>query len=345
MDEPINECILIVSENPLTISTISAILGNSSIRCRTISFAEIQSDSFTLDPNSTAIIIDCDNYTLHPHIIDLRYPNRCNALLIGWTDTPSRYPPYDTVLAASTPISECIKIIEESAASNRLIRALPYGSHKTSIAQTIRRLNQNAIIKNSPAIKSPVLHDNQLILYEILSNESGLKLFKDFLTTQTSMQPITKVVPEILLVEDEDEICEMTQEYFQGNGLTIRTATTLSKAKQVIDDHPTLDIIFLDYSLPDGNGILLLRELMSGLKSKTAPPESFPRLLYPDIVINSAYTDQETIDQCIAAGATAYMPKPVSLKSMVEMSNQLFERRNLLNEIQQLASHILKVKE
>lgn len=63
------------------------------------------------------------------------------------------------------------------------------------------------------------------------------------------------------------------------------------------------DITVLDLDLPDGSGHRVLAEIRSD-----------PGLVNALVVIFSSSTSQADIDRCKEVGASAYFPKPISIK-------------------------------
>ena len=59
--------------------------------------------------------------------------------------------------------------------------------------------------------------------------------------------------PHILMVEDEQNICDFNSEYLEGQGYEVSVAATLYQARFLLEEH-TPDLILLDVMLPDGRG-------------------------------------------------------------------------------------------
>ena len=66
----------------------------------------------------------------------------------------------------------------------------------------------------------------------------------------------------VLLVEDDNAHAELVQRCLARElpGLTILRATTLHNARELLRSRP-FDVVLLDYSLPDGNGLELFWDL------------------------------------------------------------------------------------
>jgi CheY-like chemotaxis protein len=83
----------------------------------------------------------------------------------------------------------------------------------------------------------------------------------------------------------------------------MQAASALDLAREC---HP--DLILLDLRLPDMPGEEVLRSLRADPVTREIP-----------VVILSADTNQRRIDQLIADGAAAYLTKPVSIRSLLEV--------------------------
>lgn len=63
---------------------------------------------------------------------------------------------------------------------------------------------------------------------------------------------------EVLIIEDEKAIREGLADYLKREGLACRTASSVKEAREML--HPLPSIILLDWMLPDGQGIDLLKQ-------------------------------------------------------------------------------------
>jgi response regulator RpfG family c-di-GMP phosphodiesterase len=65
---------------------------------------------------------------------------------------------------------------------------------------------------------------------------------------------------DLLVLDDEQEILDIIKETFAGQGLRVRTATSVSKALQLVCRY-SFHVILSDQHLPDGNGVDFLASL------------------------------------------------------------------------------------
>jgi PAS domain S-box-containing protein len=108
-----------------------------------------------------------------------------------------------------------------------------------------------------------------------------------------AIEPDVKDRPIILLVEDAKEATFMFTDYLEQAGYQVLTARDGSSAlDQVRQAHP--DLILMDIQLPGMDGLEVIRRLHR--------------------------------ERCLAAGATDYMAKPVSLKKLAEMIEEYLLR-------------------
>ena len=107
---------------------------------------------------------------------------------------------------------------------------------------------------------------------------------------------------KILIVEDELSIRIPLVEYLKKEGFEILTADTLAEAEKKLSENPSL--VLLDWMLPDGQGIELLRNWRQR------------GLLIPTILLTAR---TELIDKVVGLelGANDYLTKPFEPRELV----------------------------
>jgi DNA-binding response OmpR family regulator len=114
-------------------------------------------------------------------------------------------------------------------------------------------------------------------------------------------------IGHILVIDDDPRLREIVADFLRDEGFEVDTAGTGAQAIQSIEDHrPAL--VLLDVHLPDMNGHELILELRR-------------RGVEPPIVVMTAASDAS--DWAKAIGAVSYIPKPVSLPSLLRRLNDL----------------------
>lgn len=83
--------------------------------------------------------------------------------------------------------------------------------------------------------------------------------------------PQILVEKKILLVEDEELVCEMYKKFFEGNGVTVVVAPDGKTALNILE-HDTFDVVVLDRMLSvDMDGFEVLRHMREMEKTKNTP--------------------------------------------------------------------------
>jgi DNA-binding response OmpR family regulator len=112
-----------------------------------------------------------------------------------------------------------------------------------------------------------------------------------------------------LYVEDDADTSDLVEIWLGIHGCQVTTVGTTTEALRLAQNS-RFDIYILDNWLPDGNGIELCKKLRV-LNQQTA------------ILFLSGAAYQSDIEQSIAAGAQAYLTKPVDLEELYETVIQL----------------------
>ena len=118
----------------------------------------------------------------------------------------------------------------------------------------------------------------------------------------------------ILIIDDDTELCELLQEYFSAEKLTSDSVhdgvTGLSKVK-----NGNYDLVILDIMLPEMNGLDVLKEIR---KISKIP-----------VIMLTAKGDE--IDRVLGLelGADDYIPKPFSPRELVARIKAVFRRSEI----------------
>lgn len=117
--------------------------------------------------------------------------------------------------------------------------------------------------------------------------------------------------PVILLAEDNEANIEVLGGYLEDRGYALRYAANgLMAVKLARELQPAL--ILMDIQMPVMDGLTAIREI-----------RATPALASTPIVALTALAMPGDRERCIAAGATEYMSKPVSLKALAELAKRL----------------------
>ena len=134
---------------------------------------------------------------------------------------------------------------------------------------------------------------------------------------------------KILIIEDEKELLETVRSYLASEGYLCETASTYFKAEDSVSTF-TYDIIILDITLPDGNGLDLMKIIkghnpLAGLLIVSARDSLNDKLLGLD------------------KGADDYITKPFHL-SELNSRIRAITRRRLFNGVNEISLNEILIK-
>ncbi len=119
---------------------------------------------------------------------------------------------------------------------------------------------------------------------------------------------------KVLVVDDESSIREMLRLALELADFECREATDIHEAYQLItDDAP--DIVLLDWMLPGGSGIELLRRLKKEEATQALP-----------VIMLTAKTHEDNVIQGLDVGADDYITKPFAPKELIARMKAILRR-------------------
>lgn len=113
----------------------------------------------------------------------------------------------------------------------------------------------------------------------------------------------------ILLVEDSQAVTDALKILFESQDYKVTVAGSISDAVQVPG---RADVMLLDLTLPDGDGLLLIQKM----RDAGNLPEH--------ILAMTGHADAATNERCIAAGCTDVFIKPVPTRELLSSVGGLF---------------------
>jgi PAS domain S-box-containing protein len=109
---------------------------------------------------------------------------------------------------------------------------------------------------------------------------------------------------QILAVDDEPEFLSLIELILRSNfRADVLTATDCASARDALTSQQ-FDLITIDFQLPDGSGLELLREI--------AVMEN-----HPPAILVTGYGDESTAVQCFDLGASGYVVKDIRMSTML----------------------------
>lgn len=106
----------------------------------------------------------------------------------------------------------------------------------------------------------------------------------------------------ILIIDDDKMLCNTMCRHIRHRGHQVTYALTLEQGCEAVSGK-TFDVVFLDVSLPDGNGL----DALPGIRQAPSRPE---------VIIITGEGDPDGAELAINSGAWDYIEKPSSIEKM-----------------------------
>jgi len=118
---------------------------------------------------------------------------------------------------------------------------------------------------------------------------------------------------KILIIDDEEALLKNIGDFFKVLGYVVFTSSNSAGGLELLKNHEP-ELLLLDLHLKEGlTGKQVLKEA---------------KMLRPDlkVVILSGFGEEEQMkDDCLSLGASAFLSKPMSLKTLSEAVKDLLE--------------------
>ncbi len=136
----------------------------------------------------------------------------------------------------------------------------------------------------------------------------------------------------VLVVDDEDKMCEFLKLVLAQDGHEVVTASSGERALEEMRTRDDLDVIVTDLMMPSVGGMELLEEARRSL------PDT------PVIVITGYSTVQNAVE-AMKAGAFDYIPKPFKVDEIKLVVRRALERREMALENKRLRRELQSIRE
>lgn len=129
---------------------------------------------------------------------------------------------------------------------------------------------------------------------------------------------------EVLVVDDEPDVCELLAEYLGNRGLRVSTLSDGRAAAAALEREPArYSLIFSDLQLPGLDGLGVLRV------ARQANPSAY-------VVIITGFASLDSAIQAVRLGAYDYLTKPFSLGQIDVVVQRVQDRLTLEAENRRL---------
>ncbi len=134
------------------------------------------------------------------------------------------------------------------------------------------------------------------------------------------------IAANVLVVDDEPDICSLVKEILQDEGLNVQVAHNGEEAK-ALKEKLNPDLVLLDIWMPDIDGISILKEWKENNK------------LSSPVVMMSGHGTVETAVEATRLGAYDFIEKPLSLAKLLLTVKHALENTNLQRENKRLIQY------
>ena len=135
--------------------------------------------------------------------------------------------------------------------------------------------------------------------------EENLKEIKKEIKTVSMPK---RQVKNILIIEDEDDLCWLLSNILRDKGYNVSIANTITEGVARLKELP--DLVFLDLKLPDGDGMDIIPKI------NEISPESL-------VTIISAYGSEEVMDEVMRKGVYSFIDKPFAEENILSTIKQI----------------------
>jgi len=110
----------------------------------------------------------------------------------------------------------------------------------------------------------------------------------------------------ILVVDDDQHLNRLICLFLEKNGFEVHAAADGLQAMDALDRHDDLGMAIVDLMMPHVDGIELVKQIKAHPRHKELP-----------VIMISASTDEQKVDQSMRSGAGLFLPKPVDFDRLL----------------------------
>ena len=135
------------------------------------------------------------------------------------------------------------------------------------------------------------------------------------------MRDTMSFIPQVLIVDDNDSICQSLKLILDRKGYNTTTAKT-GKGALILAQTIEFQIALLDIQLPDMTGLDILSKFT----------DHYPQI---SVVVITGHASKETAIKAIEKGAVAYLEKPLDIEALLQTLTHISEKKKIQYEKQQ----------
>jgi DNA-binding NtrC family response regulator len=156
------------------------------------------------------------------------------------------------------------------------------------------------------------------------ASHSGIRLLAR--QTKTGTSPPPQLAPHVLVVDDEEVICQQLNRLYSSSGYAVTTATLAEEALEILEGED-IDLVVTDIRLPGLSGVELTQKIR----------EKWPEV---PVIVMTGYAEIDTAVEVLKLGASDFIVKPFSIAAIQESSRIVLEKARVFSEIRHIRRYL-----
>lgn len=170
------------------------------------------------------------------------------------------------------------------------------------VISLIRNITNSEEIAKSLGISTHTVNNHLKSIFEKTSTKSKTEILSTFLrfaADRLQSRNLFVRTPKVLVVDDEEMICEFVATGLRDRGMRTYTLTDATKTVEMISKF-NVDFVVCDIRMPEMNGMDVLKAVRAAYRS------------WPFFLFITGYPDY-TLEECMHYGATGFVEKPLEI--------------------------------
>jgi FixJ family two-component response regulator len=170
------------------------------------------------------------------------------------------------------------------------------------VISLIRNITNSEEIAKSLGISTHTVNNHLKSIFEKTSTKSKTEILSTFLrfaADRLQSRNLFVRTPKVLIVDDEEMICEFVASGLKDRGMRTYTLTDPTKTVEMISKF-NVDFVVCDIRMPEMNGMDVLKAVRAAYRS------------WPFFLFITGYPDY-SLEECMHYGATGFVEKPLEI--------------------------------
>ncbi len=170
------------------------------------------------------------------------------------------------------------------------------------VVSLIRNITNSEEIAKSLGISTHTVNNHLKSIFEKTTTKSKTEILSTFLrfaADRLQSRNLFVRTPKVLIVDDEEMICEFVATGLRDRGMRTYTLTDPTQTVEMISKF-NVDFVVCDIRMPKMNGMEVLKAVRAAYRS------------WPNFVFITGYPDY-SMEECMHFGATGFVEKPLEI--------------------------------